>query len=252
VAERAAQVLATLSELADRSRLEGMRRYGINTGRALGVTVTELRTLARRLGRDHELALALWGSEIHEARILASMVDEPALVTKAQMGAWVRGFDSWDLCDQVCGNLFDRTPHAFDMAVAWSARRAELTKRAGFALMAWTAVHRREVADERFETFLPIIEAHSNDDRNYVRKAVSWALRQIGKRSSHLHTRAIETARQIGRGDSRAARWVARDALRELESRAVRQRLGALAAPADDQRSSRAGASSRSSATQGS
>jgi len=202
-----------------------MQRYGINTRRALGISVTELRGLARRIGRDHDLSVALWDSRIHEARILASMLDDPAEVTEAQMEAWVLEFDSWDLCDQVCGNLFDRTPFAFNKAVGWSSREEEFVKRAGFALMAWAAVHRKDLPDERFEVFLPIIHAQATDDRNYVKKAVSWALRQIGKRSPTLNAHAIRTAEQIQRLDARAARWIANDALRELESPAVRVRL---------------------------
>lgn len=210
---------------ADRSRLEGMGRFGIDTRNALGVTVTELRGLARRIGRDHDLAAALWQSEIHEARLLATMVDEPSSVTEAQMERWVSDITSWDLCDQLCGNLFDRTPYAFEKALGWSRRDEEFVKRAGFALMATSAVHRKDVSDARFEVFLPAISAQATDDRNYVKKAVSWALRQIGKRSPSLNRKAIATAREIERIDARAARWIARDVLRELESPAVRDRL---------------------------
>jgi len=202
-----------------------MGRFGIDTRNALGVTVTELRGLARRIGRDHDLAAALWQSEIHEARLLATMVDEPSSVTEAQMERWVSDLTSWDLCDQLCGNLFDRTPYAFEKALGWSRRDDEFVKRAGFALMAMSAVHRKDVSDARFEVFLPAISAQATDDRNYVKKAVSWALRQIGKRSPRLNRKAIATAREIERIDARAARWIARDVLRELESPAVRDRL---------------------------
>jgi 3-methyladenine DNA glycosylase AlkD len=202
-----------------------MARYGIGTGAAIGVSVPELRRIARRLGRDHDLAAALWGSEIHEARILASIVDDPALVTEAQMEAWIRDVGSWDLCDQLCGNLFDRTPFAFAKAIEWSAREEEFVKRAGFALMASAAVHRKDADDHEFEAFLPLIRAHATDDRNYVKKAVSWALRQIGKRSLALNRKAVATARQIRRIDAPPARWIAGDALRELESAQVRERL---------------------------
>ena len=202
-----------------------MARFGIDTGRAVGVTVTELRRLARDLGRDHELAAALWASGVHEARLLASLVDEPAMVSVAQMEAWVADLDSWDVCDGVCGNLFDRTPFALDKAVEWSSREPEFQKRAAFALMASAAVHRRDLPDAAFASLLPVIREQAIDERNYVKKAVSWALRQIGKRSSGLNRRAISTAEQIERIDSRAARWVARDALRELRSDAVQARL---------------------------
>ena len=226
---RAQDALRSIRELADPSRLDGMARFGIDTRTAVGVTVTELRRLARGLGRDHALATELWASRIHEARILASIVDDPDAVTERQMESWVREFDSWDLCDQVCLNLFDRTPLAFDKALEWSAREREFEKRAGFALMATAAVHRRDVPDRAFHPFLPRIRAEATDGRNYVKKAVSWALRQIGKRSTGLHARAIRTAQEIGSVDSRSARWIARDALRELESPAVRQRLAGSA-----------------------
>lgn len=221
----AGEVLQTLEEMGDPSRLEGMARYGIRTDHAVGVTVTELRRLARGLRPDHELAAALWASGIHEARILASLVDEPARVSQAQMDAWVADLDSWDVCDGVCGNLFDRTPFALDKAVEWSTREPELEKRAAFALMACAAVHRRDLPDAAFASVLPVIREQASDDRNYVKKAVSWALRQIGKRSPELNARAIRTAEQIERTDARSARWIARDALLELRSDAVQGRL---------------------------
>ena len=202
-----------------------MARFGIDTTRAVGVTVTELRRFARDLGRDHELAAALWASGVHEARLLASLVDEPAMVSEAQMEAWVADLDSWDVCDGVCGNLFDRTPFALDKAVEWSSREPEFEKRAAFALMASAAVHRKDLPDAAFASLLPVIRAQAIDERNYVKKAVSWALRQIGKRSSGLNSRAVRTAERIERIDSPAARWVARDALRELRSDAVQARL---------------------------
>lgn len=202
-----------------------MARFGIDSTRAVGVTVTELRRFARDLGHDHGLAAALWASGVHEARLLASLVDEPAMVSEAQMEAWVADLDSWDVCDGVCGNLFDRTPFALDKAVEWSSREPEFQKRAAFALMASAAVHRKDLPDAAFASLLPVIRAQAIDERNYVKKAVSWALRQIGKRSSGLNSQAVRTAEQIERIDSRAARWVARDALRELRSDAVQARL---------------------------
>ncbi len=202
-----------------------MARFGIDTTRAVGVTVTELRRFARDLGHDHELAAALWASGVHEARLLASLVDEPAMVSETQMEAWVADLDSWDVCDGVCGNLFDRTPFALDKAVEWSSREPEFQKRAAFALMASAAVHRKDLPDAAFASLLPVIRAQAIDERNYVKKAVSWALRQIGKRSSGLNSQAVRTAEQIERIDSRTARWVARDALRELRSDAVQARL---------------------------
>ena len=217
-----AEILKQLEAIADPAPLPG---YGISTTNALGVSIQELRRVARRLGNDHDRALALWTTGVHEARILASMTDEVARVTPSQMDAWAHEFDSWDLCDQVCGNLFDRTPHAFRRARAWSARRREFVRRAGFATMACAAVHRKEVGDEPFEAFLPVIVGASTDERNYVKKAVNWALRQIGKPDSALNRKAIATAREISALDSSAARSIAADALRELTSPAVQDRL---------------------------
>ena len=219
------ELLRQLNQVADPSRLSGMARYGIATDKALGVAVPDLRRLARKVGKDHDLAAELWRTEIHEARLLASMIDEPERVTEAQMEAWVHDVDSWDLCDQLCGNLFDRTKYAFRKAVEWSAREDEFVKRAGFALMAVAAVHRKDADDREFEAFLPIIRAEATDDRNYVKKAVNWALRQIGKRSPTLNLKAIEAATKIQHIDSRAARWVGSDALRELTSDTVQERL---------------------------
>jgi 3-methyladenine DNA glycosylase AlkD len=202
-----------------------MARFGINPDHAMGVRVPALRRLAKELGRDHRLARGLWATGIHEARILAGMVEEPDRVTEAQMERWVRAFDSWDLCDQVCGNLFDRTPFAVQKAHQWAARDEEFVKRAAFALMAWLAVHDRAADDGVFMDFLPLIEREAGDHRNYVRKAVNWALRQIGKRNVRLHRAAVRTAERIARQGSRAAGWVASDALRELRSEAVIRRL---------------------------
>jgi 3-methyladenine DNA glycosylase AlkD len=219
-------VLERLRALARPGGREGMTRLGINPDRALGVRIPDLRRLARDLGTDHSLALELWRSEVHEARILASMVDDPARVTERQMDAWARAFDSWDLCDEVCGNLFDRTPHARGKTIEWMDRREEFVKRAGFALAAWRAVHDRDAPDREFLELLPLIERGAEDSRNYVKKAVSWALRQIGKRNRPLNRRAIGLARRLAaRGDSAPARWVGKDALRELTSDAVRDRL---------------------------
>lgn len=212
--------------MGDPTQLAGMERFGIDTRDALGIRVTDLRTFARRLDRDHGLAAGLWRSGIHEARMLASMVDEPERVTRTQMERWIAQVRSWDLCDGLCGNLFDRTPFWFDTAREWSAREPEFTKRGGFALMAWSAVHRKAEPDERFEAFLPATLEQATDPRNYVKKAVSWALRQIGKRSAALHQPALSTARRLLEVDDPAARWIARDALRELESPAVLARLG--------------------------
>lgn len=218
-------VIGILKRLSKPGNLEGMSRFGINTSNALGITVTELRKTAKGIGRDHGLALALWESEIHEARILATLIDEPEQVTEVQMERWVKGFDSWDLCDQCCGNLFDRTRFAYKKAAEWPRRKEEYVKRAGFTLMAALSVHDKAAPDEKLLQFLPIIERESDDDRNFVRKAVNWALRTIGKRSKALNRAAIATAKRIRSRDTRAARWIASDAIRELTSDAVKGRL---------------------------
>ncbi len=196
-----------------------MARFGIETARAFGVSVPEIRRIGRRCGRDHSLAAELWATGFHEARILASVVDEVAAVTAAQMDAWVKEFDSWDLCDQCCGNLFDRTPFAWKKAAQWSRRTPEFEKRAGFALMAGLARHDRVAPDEAFRGLLPLIEKESGDERNYVRKAVNWALREIGKRNAGLRVEAMACAERILATGTKSGRWIARDALRELKER---------------------------------
>lgn len=223
----AEEVLARLAALGDPSRLSGMARYGIATERAFGVSLPELRKLARELGRSHELADALWESGVHEARLLASMVDEPADVDDAQMERWAAGFASWDLCDQACINLFRRTPLAWAKAQEWTRRDELFVKRAGFALIATLAVHDKASPDERFVALLPAIVRGADDDRPLVRKAASWALRQIGKRSVELNAQAVETASALRDNESRGARWVGSDAFRELSSEAVQTRLAA-------------------------
>ena len=223
---RVEQVLARLESMGDPANVAGMERFGIRPRtRVLGISVTDLRRLARGLGTDHRLASGLWRSGIHEARVLATMVDDSTRVTEAQADRWVRSLDSWDVCDQLCSNLLSDTAFAFDKAVEWAARRREFEKRAGFALMAALTVHAKDAPDRAFARFLPVIRREAGDDRNFVKKAVNWALRQIGKRNERLHAKAIATAERIGRMDSRAARWIAADALRELRSDAVTSRL---------------------------
>jgi 3-methyladenine DNA glycosylase AlkD len=230
--DRAAEVIRALEAMGDPANVVGMARFGIRPRTTvLGISVVELRKMARRLGRDHALAGALWRSGIHEARLLATMVDEPAMVTEAQAERWVRTLDSWDICDQLCGNLLDRTPFAVAKALEWSGREPEFVKRAGFALMASLA-HSRGAPDGTLARFLPAIRREATDERNLVKKAVNWALRQIGKRSEPLRVKAIATAERIAAIDSRSARWIAADALRELRSDPVRTRLARSTAPA--------------------
>jgi 3-methyladenine DNA glycosylase AlkD len=212
---------AIVEELRSRANpvnVAGMARFGINVENAFGISVAELRTLAKVIGRDHSVAGALWDAGVHEARILATLVEEPARVTPAQMDRWARQFDSWDVCDQACQNLFRHTPHAFAKAAEWPHAKPEFLRRAGFALMAGLAVSAKTAPDAQFEAFLPLIAEASTDERNFVKKAVNWALRQIGKRNPRLSKLAIAQAEALLRIDSRAARWIARDALRELRA----------------------------------
>ncbi len=221
----AEEVLARLDSISDRTRLEGMSRYGIKVDDALGVSMPEMRALARGIGRDHHLAMDLWHSGIHEARIMASLLADPKLLTEEQMEEMVGGLDSWDICDQCCSNLFSRSPMAVRKALEWSGREEEFQKRAGFATMAALAVHGKNLEDEEFKLLLEAVVEESSDDRNYVRKAVNWALRQIGKRDLHLNAMATEAAERISAKGDRASRWIASDALRELSSGAVQERL---------------------------
>jgi 3-methyladenine DNA glycosylase AlkD len=218
-------VLSRLRTMADPEAVKGMAAFGINPKNTLGVSMPAIRRLARDIGRDHTLALELWKSGIHEARILAGLIDDVRQVTEEQMERWVRTFDSWDICDQVCANLFDRTPIAYEKALEWSAREGEFVRRAGYVLMAALAVHDKKAPDEKFLQFLPVLEKGADDDRNFVKKAVNWALRQIGKRSLELHGPAVRTAREIAALGSKSGRWIASDALRELEGEAVLSRL---------------------------
>ena len=192
--ERLTAVMDELTGKASESSRAGMARYGINVAHAFGVSVPELRRMAKALGTDHDLALALWDTGNHEARLLAGMVDDPAAVTEAQMEEWAAGFDSWDVCDQVTSNLFDRTPFAYDKVRAWSAAEDEWVKRAAFATAAALAVHDKAAPDERFLAILELVRREAGDGRNFVKKAVNWALRNIGKRNAALHTAAIDAA----------------------------------------------------------
>jgi 3-methyladenine DNA glycosylase AlkD len=218
-------VLRELRSHGSASAVRGMARFGISSKNTLGVSVPTLRSMARRLGKNHGLALALWKSGIHEARILATMVDEPTEVTEGQMEKWASDFDSWDVCDQCCSNLFDKTKFAYEKAAEWAKLDQEFVKRAGFALMAALAVHDKKADDRTFVSFFELIEKGASDERNFVKKAVNWALRQIGKRNSNLNAKALTVAERISQQDSAAARWVASDAIRELRSEAVQNRL---------------------------
>jgi len=218
-------IIQRLKSLSDPEAVKGMARFGINPENTYGVSVPDLRKIARGISTDHALAEQLWASGIHEAQILASMIDEPEMVTEARMESWVKDFDSWDVCDQCCSNLFDKTKFAYRKAAEWSKREEEFVKRAGFTLMATLAVHDKKAADEEFLKFLPVIKRESTDNRNFVKKAVNWALRQIGKRNLNLNKVAIKAAEEIQQIDSKSARWIAADAIRELTGEAVQKKL---------------------------
>jgi 3-methyladenine DNA glycosylase AlkD len=222
------RLMETLRSHANPANVAGMARYGISTKGTLGVPVYVLRGMAKEVGRDHALAESLWRSGIHEARILATLVDDPALVTARQMDRWARDFDSWDVCDHACHNLFRYTPKAFPKAAQWAHAKREFVRRAGFSLMAGLAVKARSASDEEFAAFLPLIAEAAGDDRNMVKKSVNWALRQIGKRNRRLHKLAIAAAGEIRRQESRPARWIAADALRELRNPATVARISAV------------------------
>jgi len=218
-------VLAEMRSQRNPRAVEGMAQFGISSEGTLGLSMPTLRKLAKRLGTDHALAQGLWKSGVHEAKILAALVDDPKEVTESQMESWVADFDSWDVCDGCCGNLFDRTPYAFKKAVEWSRRKEEFGKRAGYALMAELAVHDKKAADDAFLRFFEAIERGSTDQRNFVKKAVNWALRQIGKRNLRLNRAALELAEKISRKESSSAHWVGSDAIRELKSEALQKKL---------------------------
>ena len=240
VADRVAVLLGELAAKGSEEDRAGMARYGIRVDDAFGVSLWELRRMAKPLRRDHELALALWATGNHEARLLATIVDDPALVDEAQMEAWVADLDSWDVCDQLTSNLFDKTRFAYDKAREWAARDEEFVRRAAFAMIAALAVQDKAATDEQLLGFLPLIEAYAGDPRNFVKKAVNWALRNIGKRNAALNAAAVACAQRIraaanaraggergGDPGARSARWVAADALRELTSEKVQARLAA-------------------------
>jgi 3-methyladenine DNA glycosylase AlkD len=219
------EVLKKLKSRARPDQLAGMARFGMTPDQRWGVSVPDMRKIAKETGKNHSLALELWKCGIQEARMVAGMIGDPQQLTEKQMEDWVKDFNSWDVCDQVCMNLFDKNPLAWKKVYDWSRREEEFVKRAAYSLIACLAWHDKKTGDEEFMKFLPVIQQGSTDERNYVKKAVNWALRGIGKRNKSLNRQAIKTAREIQKLDSKAARWIAADAIRELESPAVRKRL---------------------------
>ncbi|MCL1635984.1 DNA alkylation repair protein [Luteimonas sp. SX5] len=222
---RAQSALSWLKRHSSKATRDGMARYGLPSDRALGVTMADMLALAKRLGRDHALAAALWDTGVYEARMVASMVDDPAQVTVAQMDRWCKDFDNWGLCDTVCFKLFDRAPHAWAKVTQWSGKREEFVRRAAFALLWGLTVHDKQAADAKYIEGLRLIERAAGDERNFVKKAVNMALRATGKRNRALNAAAVATAKRLADASNITAQWVGKDALRELTSPAVTRRL---------------------------
>jgi len=218
-------VLDKLKVKAKPENVGGMARYGMTAERRLGVSVPDMRKIAKELGKNRKLALELWKTGIPEAKIVAAMIDEPEKLTEKQMEDWVKDINSWDVCDQVCMNLFEKTPLAWKKILDWSKRKEEFVKRTAFALIACLAWHDKKVEDEKFIELFPVIKQGATDERNFVKKAVNWALRNIGKRNPNLNKAAIKAAKEIQQIDSKTAHWVSSNAIKELESEAVQRRL---------------------------
>ena len=218
-------IIQKLRTLSNSKAIEGMARFGITPQKTFGVSIPNLRKIAQEAGRNRDLAQKLWVSDIRETRILASMIDEPKKVTEKQMERWVKDFDYWEICDQCCMNLFEKTQFAYQKAEEWSQREEEFVKRAGYVLMARLAVSDKKAEDSQFEKIFPLIKRRSTDHRNFVKKAVNWALRQIGKRNLDLNKKAIKVAEEIQKIDLKTAKWISSDAIRELKSMPVQERL---------------------------
>jgi 3-methyladenine DNA glycosylase AlkD len=218
-------IIKQLKSMSNKKNVEGMARYGINPHNNLGISIYNLRPLAKKIGKNHKLALKLWDSGIHDARLLAVFIDDPLHVTGKQMDSWAEDFDSWDVCDQACTSLFDLTPYAWKKVFEWAERDEEFVKRGAYSLIAGLAVHDKKAENSMFEDFFSLIIKESTDERNYVKKAINWALRNIGKRNTNLNKKAIETAKKIQKIDSKSAKWIAKDAIRELTSEKVQKKI---------------------------
>ncbi len=219
------EIITLLKSKCDPEAVAGKARFGINPHNNLGLSIYQLRPIARQVGRNHQLALQLWETGVHDARLLACFIDNPLEVTPGQMDSWAADFDSWDICDQACTSLFDKTQYAWDKVYGWAERTEEFVKRGAFSLIAGLAVHDKNAVDSSFEQMFPVIMKHSDDERNYVKKAVNWALRTIGKRNISLNKKAVTVAYKLKQRNSSAARWIASDAIRELTSDKIQQRI---------------------------
>jgi 3-methyladenine DNA glycosylase AlkD len=218
-------ILKALEAKANPENVKGMARYGMTAEKRLGVSVPDMRKIAKSAGKDHALALELWRTGVPEARIVAAMVAEPDRLTETEMEDWVKDINSWDVCDQACMNLFEKTPLAWKKIIDWSVREEEFVKRTAFSLLACIAWHNKTTGNDEFVRYFPVIKEGATDERNFVKKSVSWALRSIGKRNPTLNRAAIDLAAEIGGTDSKAARWIASDVTRDLTSEAVKRKL---------------------------
>ena len=219
------EILEKLKSKSRSDRLEGMARYGIKIDKRLGVSIPDIRKIAKDFGKNHETALDLWKTGYADAKITAALIDEPEKVTETQMEEWVIGIDSWDVCDQICMNLFDKTTYAWKKIIDWSERKEEFVKRTAFSLLACLACHDKHADDNKFIEYFPLIKKNASDDRNYVKKAVSWSLRHIGKRNLNLHKAALKLADEIKQIDSKSAKWIGSDVVRDLNSDSTLRRL---------------------------
>ncbi len=219
------EVISKLNEMAKPKNAEGMKRFGIVHKKNLGISVTNLRKFAKKIGTNHELAVKLWETGIRDARMIAACIEDPETVSEGQVESWLKDINCWDLCDHCCGHFFDKTPFSYTKAIEWSSRSEEFEKRAGFSLVAWLAVHDKEKDDKWFEDFLKIIKRESTDSRNYVKKAVNWSLRQIGKRNKVMNKKAIKTALELSKKENKTARWIGKDAFCELKSDKIKKRF---------------------------
>lgn len=219
------EILEKLKSKSRSDQLEGMARYGIKIDKRLGVSIPDIRKIAKDFGKNHETALDLWKTGYADAKITAALIDEPEKVTETQMEEWVMGIDSWDVCDQICMNLFDKTTYAWKKIIDWSERKEEFVKRTAFSLLACLACHDKYADDNKFKEYFPLIKKNAMDDRNYVKKAVSWSLRHIGKRNLNLYKAALKLANEIKMIDSKSAKWIGSDVVRDLNSDPTKRRL---------------------------
>ena len=218
------EIITYFEENKNENNIEGMKRFGIFAKKVYGLSAPLIRSIAKKTGKDHSLALNLWDYGYHDTRILASLIDKPEFVSRKQMEKWASEFDNWAVCDSTCGNLFDKVIGAKDIALEWTKRKEEYVKRAGFVIITWMSVHDKKCSDEIFFDFLNVIYREANDERKYVMKAVNWSLRQIGKRNPLLQAAAIQMSKEIYELGSKPAKWIANDALRELRNKETRIR----------------------------